>query len=121
MGYRGLKTGFVTKEQVNMLDVLRQVVIKGYRWGWCCMSMQWVWMDYKCLGYRGLKTGLVTREEVNMLDVLRLVVTKGYSWGVVLYVHVVVMAGLQVLGLQGVGDCACDQGGQGGGGVISLL
>ena len=56
-----------------------------------------------------------------MLDVLRLVVTKGYSWGVVLHVHVVVMAGLQVLGLQGVGDCACDQGGQGVGGVISLL
>ena len=55
------------------------------------------------------------------MDVLRLVVTKGYSWGVVLHVHVVVMAGLQVLGLQGVGDCACDQGGQGGGGVISLL
>ena len=26
-----------------------------------------------------------------------------------------------MLGLQGVGDCACDQGGQGGGGVISLL
>jgi hypothetical protein len=26
------------------------------------MSMQLLWLDYKCLGYRGLVTGLVTRE-----------------------------------------------------------
>ena len=37
--------------------------------------------------------------------------TKGYRWGVVMHVHAVGMDGQQVLGLQGVGDCACDQGG----------
>ena len=36
---------------------------------------------------------------------------KDYRWGVVLHVHVLGMDGQQVLGLQGVGDCACDQGG----------
>ena len=74
------------------------------------MSLQLVWMDYKCLGYRGLETVLVTREEVNMLDVLRLVVTKDYRW-VVLHVHAVGRDGQQGLGLQGVGDCAWEQGG----------
>ena len=62
LGYRGLETVFVTREDVNMLDVLRLVVTKDYRWGWCCMSMQLVGMNNKVLGYRGLETVLVTRE-----------------------------------------------------------
>ena len=62
LGYLGLETVFVTREDVNMLDVLRLVVTKDYRWGWCCMSMQLVGMNNKVLGYRGLETVLVTRE-----------------------------------------------------------
>ena len=36
---------------------------------------------------------------------------QGLLLGVVLHVHVLGMDVLKVLGLQGVGDCACDQGG----------
>ena len=36
---------------------------------------------------------------------------QGLLVGVVLHVHVLGMDGLQVLGIQGVGDCGCDQGG----------
>ena len=39
----------------------------GLLWGWCCMFIYLVWMDYKCLGYRGLDTVVVIREEINMM------------------------------------------------------
>ena len=65
--------------------VLRLVMIKGYRWGWCCMSMNLVWVGNKFLGYRGLVTVFVTREEVNMmvLSVLRVwlvMMNRGYRY-----------------------------------------
>ena len=52
---------------------------------------------------------VVIREEVNMMfsDWF----DQGLLVGVVMHVHVFGMVGLQVLGLHGVGDCACDQGG----------
>ena len=37
---------------------------------------------------------------------------QGLQVGVVLHVHVLGIDGLHELGLQGVGDCACDQGGE---------
>ena len=50
----------------------------GYWWGWCCVSIYLVWMDYKGLGYRGLETVvnmmircyryLVYRGVVNVID-----------------------------------------------------
>ena len=79
LGYRGLEIVLVNREEVNMMEVLRLVVIEGYRWGWCCMSMYLVWMEYKCLGYRGLETVIVNREEVNIMEVLRVVVFEGYT------------------------------------------
>ena len=78
LGYRGLETVLVNREEVTMMEVLRVVVFDGYTLGCCCMSMNLVWMGNKFLGYRGLVTVLVTREEVNMMEVLRLVVFEGY-------------------------------------------
>ena len=72
------------------------------------MSMYLVWKDSMCLGYRGLETVLVTREEVNMM-MFSDCFYQGLLWvGVVLRVHVLCMDGLQVLVLQGVGDCGGD-------------
>ena len=53
---------------------------------------------------------LKTREEVNMM-VFSDWFCPSATVGVVLHVHVLGMDVLKVLGLQGVGDCACDQGG----------
>ena len=67
LGYRGVGTVLVTREEVNMMMFCGWVWPRTTGGGWCCMSMYLVWMDSKCLGFRGLGTVLVTMEEVNMM------------------------------------------------------
>jgi hypothetical protein len=75
LGYRGLETVVVIREEVIRMMISEWfcpratavALTMGYWWGWCCLSIYLVWMDYKGLGYRGLETVVVTREEVNMM------------------------------------------------------
>ena len=86
------------------------VMTKGYRWGWCCMSMHLVVMNNKYLGNRGVVTVSVAREFVIMIELTVLMVwlgmmTMGYRYlayrvlvNVMLTREEVNMIGLAVLG-----------------------